>query len=173
MTGMTVESVCPSQGFAGQRRHVGDELSGGSPGRSRADEAAPRFFAARRNGYPISCFIIRGRRPPKPTGRPRQSAARLPVGARSDRRLGLGSRVYSDKRGCDSSGACPNADHHDRAYDHRSPMSAPCRPPRQPCKSSRSQSEKMLLRLDIAERVNQGWRPHRCSAESRLDRYAP
>ena len=134
MTGMTVESVCPSQGFAGQRRHVGDELSGGSPGRSRADEAAPRFFAARRNGYPISCFIIRGRRPPKPTGRPRQSAARLPVGARSDRRLGLGSRVYSDKRGCDSSGACPNADHHDRAYDHRSPMSALCRPPPQPCK---------------------------------------
>ena len=45
-------------------------------------------------------------------------------------------------------------------------------------KSSRSQSEKMLLLalaewwLDIAERVNQGWRPHRCSAESRLDRYA-
>ena len=45
-------------------------------------------------------------------------------------------------------------------------------------KSSRSQSEKMLLLalaewwLDIAERVNQGLRPHRCSAESRLDRYA-
>ena len=41
-------------------------------------------------------------------------------------------------------------------------------------KSSRSQSEKMLLLalaewwLALAERANQGSRPHRCSAESRL-----
>ena len=41
-------------------------------------------------------------------------------------------------------------------------------------KSSRSQSEKMLLSalaewwLDLAERANQGSRPHRGSAESRL-----
>ena len=45
-------------------------------------------------------------------------------------------------------------------------------------KSSRSQSEKMLLLalaewwLALAERANQGSRPHRCGAESRLDRYA-
>lgn len=43
------------------------------PGRSRADEGAPRFFAARRNGHPILCFIIGGRHRPKPTGRPHQS----------------------------------------------------------------------------------------------------
>jgi hypothetical protein len=44
-------------------------------------------------------------------------------------------------------------------------------------KGSRSQSEKMLLFslaqgwLDLAERGGQG-APHRCSADSRLDRYA-
>ena len=43
------------------------------PGRSRADEGAPRFFAARRNGHPILCFIIGGRHRPKPTCRPHQS----------------------------------------------------------------------------------------------------
>jgi hypothetical protein len=36
-------------------RHVDDELAG-RPGRSRADEGATRFFVARGNGYPISCF---------------------------------------------------------------------------------------------------------------------
>jgi hypothetical protein len=43
------------------------------------------------------------------------------------------SRVPSDN-GRVSSGACPNAEHHDRAYDHGSPMSALCRLLPQPCK---------------------------------------
>jgi hypothetical protein len=179
MTGMTDASVCPSQGFTGQRRHVGDELAAGeSPGRSRADEGAPRFFDARRNGYPISCFIIGGWRRPKPTGRPRQSGRTTP--RRRAVRSSARSRFprYSDKRGAIRLEHVPMLN----TMTERMTTEVPCRRYAAHhlnlAKSSRSQSEKMLLLalaewwLDIAERVNQGWRPHRCSAESRLDRYA-
>ena len=83
----------------------------GPPGR-RTGGGAPRFFAARRNGYPISCFIIGGRHRPKPTGRPRQS------GRSTRRRRAVRSSVpaFTATTGCGSSGACPNAKHHDRAY---------------------------------------------------------